>query len=624
MKFDSGDGVTNRAILLGARIRFSPTGASIREKAIVRIIEQNLACLDKGLGLTAEELCEIVCFAGHRTILRDADVREGIRLLKDNGRIGESPVDGRPVYSLSKIASDEIRDLETECRRRDYGTLRYLFGNSQGNAQDYALAFFDLLSFIFSRVTDIYIQSITMGGRTESFINDRVLEAAINQAVEHQPVPDRKAFSYGAKLFFRESKPEFDQLKWNMAQNYYVAKALGSDKSADLLSVEVLKGAFLYCDTNVLIAALVPKCRHHNSFRELLKSCSTIGMKPCTAFITVRELQAVITAHGDLLRKVADKIPDATKLKVRSFLYESFLAEKELDPNLSVDLFLSRFNLTVKQVEKDLSITVIDDKIFEAIAKDSETIRLGHELATEYESIRRKKKSEKVAAHDAELIIYVRKENDASRKSWIVTLDTTLAAWRAKRDNETCRLITLDALLQWLTPVAAGTSDEDLLAEIFSESLRYQILPRDVFFDLRDFQVFADMEIETAQLPAEDVEACIRDIHKNCINLDPSQSADREKIGRVIQRYFADPGTKFKRRIDELQIQSKNLSDELAEEKLQRINAGSVSRNLRRQAKRCPNRLRPTGMPLLIPSLISRSSKDKFRRMRRLNSMSGL
>ena len=167
---------TKRGLLLGARIRFSPAGANVRERAIIRIIEQNLACLDENRSLSIKELCNFMCFTDQPAILRDADVREGIRILHDNNRLNESKVDDQTVFSLSKTARDEVSHLENECQRRNTSIIKDLFGKLEGTSSSYTLAFFDLLASIFSKLTDMYVQSITMGGKATTFADDRILD----------------------------------------------------------------------------------------------------------------------------------------------------------------------------------------------------------------------------------------------------------------------------------------------------------------------------------------------------------------------------------------------------------------------------------------------------------------
>jgi hypothetical protein len=99
------------------------------------------------------------------------------------------------------------------------------------------------------------------------------------------------------------------------------------------------------------------------------------------------------------------------------------------------------------------------------------------------------------------------------------------------------------------------------------------------------------MEIETRQLPAEDVEECIREVKRAGPNLDPSRAADREKIGQIIQRRFADPGTKYKQRLGELEAGVDVLSNRLGEERELREAAETHARRQEERGDELDSRL---------------------------------
>ena len=153
------------------------------------------------------------------------------------------------------------------------------------------------------------------------------------------------------------------------------------------------------------------------------------------------------------------------------------------------------------------------------------------------------------------LLQWIWKEReDTSENTWLVTLDTTLPRVMPKNDGTTISYpaITLDAIIQWISPVVIYR-DTDEIAAIFSEAVKYQLLPQDSFFDLRDFLMFAEMEWDCKDLPVEDVEECIRFIKKNAPNLDPNNPRDREILAREITKFFADPGRKYKREIQRIE-----------------------------------------------------------------------
>ena len=103
---------------------------------------------------------------------------------------------------------------------------------------------------------------------------------------------------------------------------------------------------------------------------------------------------------------------------------------------------------------------------------------------------------------------------------------------------------------------------EDEVAAIFSDAVKYQLLPQESFFDLRDFLVFAEIASSCKELPAEDVEQCIRYLKTNAPNLDPSVPADREKIAREISKFFADPSRKYKQEIQRLEAELSRVEQE--------------------------------------------------------------
>ena len=523
------------------------------------LLNRNLAAAEAANGLTEQQLQNLVTLGGQISILRLSDLREGLESLKRSGRVFDI-ADLKPRrYALSETAKAEIAQVINKAEERTRVRSRSFLENVLA-AKTHTGKLSSACSARCSRNSAIsYVQVITSKKTTADIAEQRLLSVALEESLKFEKLPDASAFRYGVNRFFRESTPHFDLIKWNMAQNFYVAKALGIDGTSDLLSSEIFKDTVLYCDTNVLIAGLSPENRHYNSFRELAKSCSTIGMRLKATRLTLDELRGVINTQDSLLRKVIDRIPDDTRPKVRSFLLEAYLSEKEKCDSLSLDVFIDRFQKPLQTLHDSFGVSEVDDEWFDQTLDDSETKKLAIDLSQKYREMRGRPKSESARLHDALLVRYVSRENMNNHKSWVVTLDVTLADWNARKGIQGSKIITLDAFLQWMAPVMPGATEGNRLSRIFAEAIRYQLLPRDIFFQLRDFQVFAEMGIETKQLPADDVEACIREIKQAGPHLDPSKAEDREKMGLVIQRYFADPGTKHKRKIEELQTKSEKF-----------------------------------------------------------------
>jgi hypothetical protein len=181
--------------------------------------------------------------------------------------------------------------------------------------------------------------------------------------------------------------------------------------------------------------------------------------------------------------------------------------------------------------------------------------------------MRGRPKPKPFALHDALLLLWlqkVRKEGKAN--TWLITLDTTLPVSLSQTEKENGRpyAITLDALLQWISPIGITYETEADFATVFSEAVRYQLLPRDRFFDIKDFLIFAELQIETKELPAVDVEQSIRHIRAHAPGLDPSDSNDREKLARELAKFFVDPGRKYKQEVSRLESETSRLMSEIS------------------------------------------------------------
>jgi hypothetical protein len=236
-------------------------------------------------------------------------------------------------------------------------------------------------------------------------------------------------------------------------------------------------------------------------------------------------------------------------------------------------------------------VQLIDDNWCIEAENTDETKELVNEVQDRYFKIRNpRNKREKPALHDALLLQWIQLERKDNPNVLLVTLDTSLPGFLPKIEEESTRTmaITLDALFQWISPLAIHNDANNEFAAIFSEAVKYQLLPQESFFELRDFLMFAEMEWSCKNLPSEDVEGCIRYFKTHAPNLDPSNREDREKIAHEMSKFFADPGRKYKKEVQNLENEierirkehackqeEKRLKDEEEKEELKKkINAG--------------------------------------------------
>jgi len=177
--------------------------------------------------------------------------------------------------------------------------------------------------------------------------------------------------------------------------------------------------------------------------------------------------------------------------------------------------------------------------------------------------MRRRYKSRGAAIRDALLLLWLQKLREENGDNiWLITTDTSLPTCPPPNASSGSLAITLDAILQWISTMVVP---EDAVADftsIFAEMLKYRLLPQDRIFDLEDFLIFHEMHLSCKELPAEDVENCIRYIRVNAPMLDPSDPADREKLAYEVSKFFADPGRKYKQEIARLEAKKDEVEQE--------------------------------------------------------------
>lgn len=559
-----------RSILFSTRIRFAPEVQPVKDTAIDKIIEQNLLVIKNEEGLTLQELEEqgIFCFGGGVPAFRRQDIENSLdRLIKDNRVISSGERD-LSKYKLSDQTKKELTQLHKTTEQRFLRIVDKLFKNAQEGSSVYTTPFLDCICIIFSRLGESYVRLLKGEIDPDELVNLPSINNAFRKIESEYSNINQTYFKEKIISFFQDSDPDYDAIKWNMAQNYYIVHALGLDISGRLLSKEIFGNALFYLDTNVLLHALEPKARHHGSFKALSDACRKLQIETKVCQISLDELRKSVAYHREIIKKVANQIPEETAPKVRGIFYKLYHEKQQSTESVNLDELFINFENPMNDLSKLYNIERIDDVWFTKAETQKETEKLSERIRLAYEDKRGYLKSKVLALHDAILLRWIHSEPDRTGKNaWLVTLDTSLPSFFSKKDMGKKRslAITLDALLQWISPIAIHDDNKDEVAEIYSEALKYLLLPKESFFDLKDFLVFAEMEWSCKELPAEDVEESIRHLKINAPNLNPSDPIDREKIAHELSKFFADPTRKYKAEIHKKEAEIAKRDARIAE-----------------------------------------------------------
>jgi predicted nucleic acid-binding protein len=551
-----------RAILLSARLKISPS-ATMREKTINRIVEQCL-CASPRKRLTLDELVKKCNLSAGIRMLRRDDIQASVLSLVNDGHI-TSETKGKETFYLpiDKIVSDCSRFKEEDDKRFD-SVVRELFLDANGNFETYRSAFFNALCRIFSRLTSAYVVVSTK----ENVSSDKYLVVLIKQACQNVHSKnkdiDGEVFSKAVSRFFNERTPNFDALKWIMAQNHYNMRLLGVDQSAHLLAAEMLKDSTLYLDTNVLIEIMMPEHSRYADVTDVLKCCESIKTHLLVADITANEFTANVNKNTTLVREVLKYIPRGTRNKVHSFVLEEYIAAARVEKDLTLEDFLSKYKKPIQVLHEKLSSVIVEDpeEWFNSEAVTPATKDLSNLVSEKFVEMRNHTKPPQASLHDALMLRWIeQKQNETGNRCLLLTLDQTLVAADKESPCARIRTIALDVLIQWIAPFCSSETQVDHLAGVYAEALRCQLLPHEQMFSLQDFEIFREMEMETDALPEDEVENCLLKIKHMFPSMDIRKPADREKIAYEIKKVFIEPVTKANKRISELNQILKEKSD---------------------------------------------------------------
>lgn len=542
-----------RALLTYARFRFSPQTQPVRETAFDHYVQHILFVAGEPASvLDIQALSAVAVGKSQRTSgISVFDIQRSLNRLVNCGRIEREP-DGKR-YGLSTQARAELSLSVSGADATYTHVVESLFADRGVEPSTYKEPFFDFLCAVFSQLSESYIRLLRNDLPSSALKELPPFQRAIRFVTRKYTSIDKRLLEAAAIAFFNSSHPDFASVKWNLAQNYYVAKCLGIDGAGALLSEDVFKGAVFYLDTNVVVDALTPLGRHHNSFRTVVEACRRLDIDLNVAQISIDELRNVVSFAKRDVPRIVPRIPDALLPRVQSVFLDIF-REAAAGGEHDEDRLFERFDDAARRLKDEYGVTVVDDSWFDA-ADSEQTLTLASRLK-DVAPRRVRQKSQRAALHDAKLITWVQNSRlTGESRTFLITTDRSLPSIRldSQKVGDRPVAMSLDAILQWLSPVAFQTDDDSDAAQLFSESLRQQILPRENFFDMADFRYFAEMEWDSKTLPVDDVEDAIRTVRAIMPSLDPTSSNDREKIGLILGKYFVDPGRRYRRDLSGLE-----------------------------------------------------------------------
>ena len=588
------DIIKKRAILLTTKLRFSPKTQSLKEKAIDKMVEQILYTQENEVGMTLLEVQENSGLKDYYYYSLNIDFISSSlkRLLKEN-RIIEIRNNGELTYKLTNKSRSNLEQILFQAEKTFNNILEKLFKNTSLDKDKYSQPFFTSLCIIFSKLGEENISLITGDFDDEKF-NTGIFSETLNDIKREFPWIDIDKFKNILITFFYDTDREYGNIKWNMAQSYYISKSLGLEGTNDLLSEHIFEKSSFYIDTNLIIPAIEQFDRNHKGFLTFYKACKKLGIELNICEITLVEFENWLAYQYDLLKKLVPLIPEETYEKINSSLLKIYKEKLKNNKDLEVEDFFGAFSDSGRKLKNYYGVNVINNNWFDKKVTEIKTQQIARKIQQERFIIKGRQKRWDAALHDATILLWIENLRKCENKNiWFATLDTTLPGVKITDENYSNLSITLGALLQWIAPFTLSKREEGEFYTIFAEIVKNRLLPQEQLFDLKDFMIFKNLEIDCKTLPAQDVERCLESLKVNAPNLNPNNPSDLIKLSYEVERFFLDTGRKYKS--NEEQLKQELNKSELEKDKILKEFENLKNLNKKKELKRSAiNKLRAT------------------------------
>lgn len=479
------------------------------------------------------------------------------------------------AFFIAPKRKREIEISENSINQKQSGLIDKLFKNSPENKSKYFEPFWFAVSYIFSNIGD-YSAKIVDGKIDKEQILFPILDNCIEECKSKYSI-NFVIFKQKLIDFFSDiNDPLYIETKCILAQNYFIAKAIGINPNSETFSKDVFENQVIYLDTNVLLAIVSKFNRKHSNAIAFLRAINKLKISICITRPTIIEYETWVQNEFERVRKTAKQIPKKTKSKIESPIYQDYYHTYQLNLNegkkYELEEILNRLEkhyFNYKEILTELvpnqKIEYIDDSWFDNIVKEANFIQFVKLVKNKYKEVSGiREKGDGAAIHDAKVLLWLdKKSKESGIKHLFVTTDTSMPLIRFEENDMTSNIV-LEAILQWLLPLTNGHNDIGIEKTI-SEIIKQRILPKEFIFEIKDFMIFDQLHMECQELPAEDVENCILYLKKNASGLNPNNASDREKFASEIAKYFIDPSKKFKLELSQKEKENENLKKRLGD-----------------------------------------------------------
>ncbi len=435
--------------------------------------------------------------------------------------------------------------------------------------QDVTIKFFESFS-------DEWISDLLTGHKnvykSESSIRDMVDRRTLNnKKIDNR---DKKELPRLFFEFVNDNKGIVNDYLWDYGTSAFAAKLIRNQNGVDSLTIDSFKNSTCILDTNVLLFIAL-NSRFKDGIIALEKVFSSLNVKVGYLYITQKEYQDKVYNQKSMTMRNLEKFG----YDIASIPNDAFTTNaKELQCKTSEDFerFFEEKHKMPKVVHESLPICLLDNdsELANVIEKAQHNQSKIDVLNGIFHNCTGHDKRSNALMHDIGLlegVEYLRKNG----KYFVVSEEVCVNLYSKNRplsDN-----LPLSIRIDTLINVLAANNDGDTFnatdyVPLFANIVRSGLIPNKDTFKQEELYSLYDMDEQVAQLPKEEVEKIVKDMHEMMLKGTGEKELQRELKSKITKgkiKVVSDlDSTKHALSLSEKNLkrqeeQNQNLSDAL-------------------------------------------------------------
>lgn len=531
-----------RQIVYSSLLRYAPEAASLRDRALDRVVLGALIGSEERKPIQTTEILNNIHFLKNGPSIRETTVHDALVRLERSGKVGKANVRKRRVFWLTEQGRADVSQAIAGVEPKFEAAFREILQNTAHHFTfaEGAMICRRILMVCFARMGRDLAKAVTEPAGTELHLARPQIVALIGEALRDTLFSAEAKESLANRIceFFRSQSKAAVELKFHLTQGYYLTELLGIDPSSfNPLAEHSFRDSVFYLDANVLLLAVLERGKDESAFGEIARMAKQIGIRLFVTRATLNEVRKAAIEHVGQIRKFLGKLPDVLTERSDDQFLLSFQRASERDPAVTLDMFLGLFLDLDKTVNERWGIE-IDERIEDDILGAAQYTDIVAAINAASDAFGTHRKSEAILKHDVCHVVLVQGVRSANRKTWFLTRDGVLARATkelAKTDLSVC--FSLVGFLHSISPFVT-VADQRPFAEMLSEIMELQLTPEGVLYDVNELAIIAEMHADVLATPPAQLLMAFDFVKMHELNGSPYDIAEYGKVSLGLKKYL--------------------------------------------------------------------------------------